>query len=104
MAFIDDQTVLTDPGLEEPADIVQDAFGNWLYIPNAAGHWYNNPAFGSSAPAGDPPAGDPPAGDPPAGDLFSDQANYSGLRAQPHPTDADGTIQGWGIQKKSQGK
>ena len=30
---------------KEPADNVQDKKGNWLYIQNAAGAWYNNPAF-----------------------------------------------------------
>jgi len=44
MAFIDDQTVLTDPGLEEPPND-QDAEGNWRFISNAEGYWYNNPAF-----------------------------------------------------------
>ena len=44
MAFIDGQTVLTDPGLEEPPND-QDAEGNWRFISNAEGHWYNNPDF-----------------------------------------------------------
>ena len=34
-----------DGAQKEPADNVQDKEGNWLYIQNAAGAWYNHPAF-----------------------------------------------------------
>jgi hypothetical protein len=103
MAFIDEQPGVdySDPGLEEPADNVQDAFGNWLYIQNAEGYWYNNPAFGSSAPVVERLGDD---GVSPDQDTYSSPPPMNTMPGWPNDTtDAAGDIQVWGIYQPSPG-